>query len=95
MATTSPALDLISIDLRHYIAVASNPGTKAKSYVPATREAVRLMRRAFREFEAAQAREDWKRSLEAFRQRPANTPVWNEQTAWQEVSRNPFNKFVG
>ncbi len=92
MVTSSPALDLLSIALREAIATASQRGSKAKTYVPAVRESVRLARRIFREFEAAQSREDWKRSLEAFRQRPANTPVWNEQAAWDQQSRNPYNR---
>ena len=61
--TPSPELTLTSLSLLEAIRVASQPGCVAKVYVPATRDAVRLMRIAYRQYVALEARIELRKLL--------------------------------
>jgi hypothetical protein len=60
--TPSPNLLLQANVLREMVAIAADPTAIAKSYVQATRIAVRAAHALYREFCAMECRENWKRS---------------------------------
>ena len=71
--TPSPALILLTHALINAIDLASQPRSKAPEYRPATRDAVKFARAAFREVQAIDARDQIRELMRQAAERPRET----------------------
>ena len=88
----SPRLMHFAAVLKMQVAICADPQTTSGQFAHARRLAVTYAKALMREFVAC---ESLAVIMNGWQGVTVGTSTWNEQAAWQEVSRNPSNKFVG